>query len=344
MLSIRTGLLLAATVLCAAGESLAAKPPATAVAFTPDGKAVVVGSQAGIVVRSWPGLKPVRTLKTELQNVHDLAFSPDGKWLLAAGGEPGETGNVEVFSWDRAKPQAVRGGHDDVVYGVAWRRDSMGWITASLDRSLRTFSRAESKPGRKITGHSRGVKTVGILPDGKTFVSGGNDNSLRVWSLQTGKLIRSLNNHTLPIHDLAVRPVARRQPADRSKPEAQAKGRATRPSLALQASIVPPMIVTVSEDRSVRLWQPTIGRMVRFVRLDKAVPLAVRWTPDGGRIVIACSDGRLRVIDPDTVAIVQDTPAITGWTYSLDVHPNGREAVVGGADGAVRRVVLKRKP
>jgi WD40 repeat protein len=106
----------------------------------------------------------------------------------------------------------------------------------------------------------------------------------------------------------------------------------------------PPMVVTVSEDRSVRLWQPTIGRMVRFVRLNKAVPLAVRWTPDGTRIVISCSDGHVRVIDPDTAAVVQDLPAITGWAYSLDVHPNGREAVVGGADGAVRRVPLKRTP
>ena len=260
----------------------------------------------------------MRVLKTELQNVHDLAFSPDGKWLLAAGGEPGETGAVEVYFWNGTKRQAARGGHDEVVYGVAWRSDSSGWVTASLDRSLRVFDRANAKPGRKITGHSRGVKAVGILPDGKTLVSGGNDNSLRVWSLKTGKLIRSFNNHTHPIHDLAVHP--------------------SKDKDAL------PMVVTVSEDRSVRLWQPTIGRMVRFVRLDKAIPLAVRWTPDGSRIIIACSDGHVRVIDPDTVAIVRDTPAISGWAYSLDVHPNGREAVVGGADGAVRRVVLKRKP
>jgi len=314
-------LLFSLCVLCCLGVSTsahAAKPPVTAVAFTPDGKAVVVGSQAGIAVRSWPGLKPVRVLKTELQNVHDLAFSPDGKWLLAAGGEPGETGAVEVYFWNGTKRQAARGGHDEVVYGVAWRSDSSGWVTASLDRSLRVFDRANAKPGRKITGHSRGVKAVGILPDGKTLVSGGNDNSLRVWSLKTGKLIRSFNNHTHPIHDLAVHP--------------------SKDKDAL------PMVVTVSEDRSVRLWQPTIGRMVRFVRLDKAIPLAVRWTPDGSRIIIACSDGHVRVIDPDTVAIVRDTPAISGWAYSLDVHPNGREAVVGGADGAVRRVVLKRKP
>jgi len=307
----------AASTFLQCSVCIAAKPPVTAVAFAPDGKQVVAGSQAGIHVVSWPKLQRVRSLKTELQNVHALAFSPDGKRLLAAGGEPGETGVVEIFSWPGVKRQVGRTEHDDIVYGVTWRADSAGWVTAGLDRAIVVAAIGTKKSGRTITGHSRGVKAVGVLGDGKTLVSGGNDNSLRVWSLKTGKLIRSFNNHTKPIHDLAVRPA--------------------------QDGDALPMVVSVSGDRSVRLWQPTIGRMVRFVRLEKAIPLTVRWTPDGERIIVGCSDGHLRVIDPDTVAILQDSPAISGWAYSVAVHPTGRAAVIGGTNGALQRVALRTK-
>lgn len=294
---------------------MAAKPPVTAVAFSPGGKQVVAGSQAGIRVLSWPGLKPLKTIATKLDHVHDLEFSPNGKRLLAAGGTPGETGGWEVFSWPTAKPQAAGERDGDLVYAVAWKSDSSSWADGGLDRLIHVSS-ANGKP-LTIAGHSRGVTAVGFLPDGKTLVSGGRDNSLRVWSLPDGKPMRSLNNHTRPIHDLAVRP---------------------------QKGDGVPMVVTVSEDRSIRLWQPTIGRMVRFVRLKKAIPLAVAWTPDGSRIVVACNDGRLRVVDPDTVEIVQNSPGIAGWAYSVAVHPDGKSAVIAGADGAVKRVRLSGKP
>ena len=47
----------------------AAAPPITAAAFTPDGKQVVTGSQAGIEVRSWPALTVTGHLKTDLSHV-----------------------------------------------------------------------------------------------------------------------------------------------------------------------------------------------------------------------------------------------------------------------------------
>jgi WD40 repeat protein len=100
------------------------------------------------------------------------------------------------------------------------------------------------------------------------------------------------------------------------------------------------MLASVSDDRTVRFWQPTIGRMVRFVRLEGAVPLAVAWMPAGEAIVASCTDGRVRLVDPDTVNVLHDLPAIEGWAYSIAVHPQGREVVVGGEEGQLRRVVL----
>ena len=98
------------------------------------------------------------------------------------------------------------------------------------------------------------------------------------------------------------------------------------------------MVASAAGDRSVRFWQPTIGRMVRYARLV-AEPLDIAWLNDGSRVVVVCDDGRLRVIDSETVEVTLDIPAVAGWAYSLAVHPTDGSVVVGGVNGQVRRVV-----
>ena len=50
----------------------AAEPTITAIAFSPDGKSVVIGSQSGLQVRSWPDLKQRRPIETGLVHLHDF--------------------------------------------------------------------------------------------------------------------------------------------------------------------------------------------------------------------------------------------------------------------------------
>ena len=143
-------------------------------------------------------------------------------------------------------------------------------------------------------------------------MSTGVDQNLRVWDLTSGELIRSLNNHTLPVHDLALHP-------DES---------------AL------PMVISAGDDRTVRFWQPTIGRMVKFARL-KAAPLDVAWLNTGSKVVAACADGAIRLVDPDSVEVTDEIPALNGWVYSLAVHPTDGSIVVGGTNGKVLRIMPK---
>jgi WD40 repeat protein len=293
-----------------------AAPPLTALAFTPDGKAVVVGSQAGLEVRTWPELKPSRTLATELAHVHDLAFAPDGKTLAAAGGTPAYRGTVELYRWPDGKLLHRASPHRDLIYAVAWRSDAAVFATASMDRTVGLHEAASAKTIRVLEGHSRGVLAAVFLPGDAELVTAGIDESLRVWDVSSDKLLRTLPNHTRPVCDLKLRPGG------------DGEG--------------PPVLASVSDDRTVRLWQPTIGRLMRFVRLESA-PRAVAWTADGRTLLVACKDGRLRVIDPDTVEVVQDLPALDGVAYCLVVAPDG-SVLVGGENGQLRRLVVKQSP
>jgi WD40 repeat protein len=285
------------------GQPASPAPPITAAAFAKTGNHVVLGSQAGIQVLSWPDLKPGKGPITDLSHVHDLAFSPDGKSLLAAGGAPAELGAVEVLSWpdlkkiDRIKP------HKDLVYRVAWSPDGSRWACASADGTCSVFAAASRKRETTYEGHSRAVLAIAFLPDGKSIVSAGVDQTLQVWDAVTGKMLKNLDNHVASVNDVAVRP--------RFKPDAD------------------PMVVSVSEDRTVRLWQPTTGRLIRFARL-KAPPRVVAWSPDGARLLVACNDGRVLVMDPDTLEILSNQRGVEGRIHSLAIHPSEHNLLLGG--------------
>jgi DNA-binding beta-propeller fold protein YncE len=290
-----------------------AAPPVTAIAVAPDGKSVLVGSQAGVEARSYPSLEPTRSLPTEIPNVHDLAFSPDGKLLAVAGGLPGKRGLIDFFAWPEGKLLRSASVHRDCVYKVAWRSDSASVLTAGGGANVCVVQVETGKVVQTLDGHSKGVLAVAFLPGEEQLVSAGLDESVRLWTAKTGEPVRSFANHTQPVTDLAVRPGT------------DAK--------------TPPTLVSVSEDRTVRLWQPTVGRLVRFARLD-TVPVAVAWSRGGDRILTACKDGRVRVIDPDTMNVTETLAGIDGVAYCLAVTPDGH-VLVGGRGGQVKRIGVK---
>ena len=143
-------------------------------------------------------------------------------------------------------------------------------------------------------------------------MSTGIDQNIRVWDLTSGELLRSMNNHTLPVNDLALRP------NDSGLP----------------------MLVSVGDDKTVRFWQPTIGRMVKFARL-KGIPLDVSWVNNGTQVVAACDDGIIRIVDPDSVVITAEIQGLSGWIYALAVHPTDGSITIGGVNGQVKRIIPK---
>lgn len=299
-----------------ASIAAAAEPPITALAFDPTENELLVGSQKGVVRYSWPELNSPRVIETKLAQVHHIAFSPDGKTLALAGGTSGEEGTIELWMRPKLEDRRSYAIHSDLIYDFAWTADSQWLFTASHDGTVKQLSAKTGKVQKSFAGHSGPVISVGLLADQKTLVTAGTDQTIRVWNIAKGAVIRSFNNHTQPIRQLAVRPSTDSQTL--------------------------PMIATIARDRTLRIWQPTIGRMVRFLRLESVQPLALAWSPDGKMLCVTDDTGQLQQIDPDTLEILSTHKTGIERPISLVLDKEGKTALVAGNNGQLRAISLRK--
>lgn len=282
-----------------------ADPPITAVTIAPDEQQVVLGSQLGIEIRSLPDLNVTGKLATQLEHVHDLKFSPDGKSLLAAGGSPAQSGRVEVWNWSKRERTLEVDGHKDVVYRVAWSPKGTQWITCSGDGRCFVFSAAIGERVTQYEGHSRGV-LAGVYVDNYLIASTGIDQTIRLWNSGDGSHMRTLDNHVGTVNDVALQP-----------------------ALANPASDV---IATISEDRTVRTWQPRIGRLMRFTRLA-SVPRSLAWSNEGTKLYVGCDDAHFRIIDAESMETEAEVDGLVGRIYELVVDSASMFIVIAGERG-----------
>jgi WD40 repeat protein len=294
--------------LMGCSATLPADAPVTAVALAPDGQQLLIGSQRGIEIQSWPELAAVSTLPTKLVHVHDLRFSPDGKQLLAAGGSPAEGGEVEVWSWPQGKLLATVADHSDVVYRVAWSPQGTRWASCGGDARCFVYTAASEKPVA-YEGHSRPVSSI-LWLDERTLASVGIDQTVRLWNADTGAHLRTLDNHVGSVNDLAPQPGA---------------GDST-------AGPAVGVLATVGEDRTVRLWQPGIGRLMRFGRLASP-PRSVIWSADSTRLLVGCSDGMIRIIDWESMEPVAEISGGVGRIHELALDSGLELLLVAGERG-----------
>ncbi|NUQ63640.1 MAG: caspase family protein [Pirellulales bacterium] len=243
--------------------------PSDAVAFTPDGRRVVLGTWNGpILVRDVETGKEIHRLRGHSEGVFALAVSADGTRVATASDDQ------TVRLWDIAAGNELRcfQGHTDNVIAVAISPDGRYVLSSSSDNTVRLWDAGSGNEIRQYAGHSLWAASVSFSPDGRYVLAGACDNTAVLWDLATARPIRSY----------------------REKPE---EGYSTDTVQSAVFSADGRRILTAGEDKTVRLWDAASGQVIqRFVGHSAAVHAAC-FSPDGRQVVTGSEDGTLRYWD-----------------------------------------------
>ena len=119
---------------------------------------------------------------------HVGAFSPDGKRILAGGGNR-EKGKNWVVGWDvDSKKQTFKlSGHGNAILSLVYSPDGNTIATGSVDATVRLWEADNGNPLHVLVGHRQWVEGLAFTQDGKTLVSGSQDGTVRFWDVHMGR-------------------------------------------------------------------------------------------------------------------------------------------------------------
>ncbi len=297
-------------------------PLITAVAFSADGRSMAVSGYHEILLHEMSGGRPVKLaarLPGRAMRIHGLAFSPDSKTLVATGGDPAQSGEVQV--WDVAtrtlRFETKLSG--DTFFGVALSPDGTRAAFTGADKSIRLYDVVAGKEIRKMDHHEDWAFATVFGIDGKRLVSVGRDRAAKLIDASTGAFVENVNLLRDSLTTIARHP--------------------RRDWVLVGGQDRTPYLYRMDRPRAMRIADDST--LIRqFAKQDGPI-LAVAFSPDGSRIAVGAEAGPVRVYDTETGEVVASCTGHQGGIYAVQFVPDGSGLMAAGFDGELRFYDLK---
>jgi WD40 repeat protein len=282
------------------------------VAFTPDGRTLVVANEDGTLQLWDPAARQeIRKWQGPALKVMDLAVSGDGQRAATAAGlseKPDKGGDAQV--WDLASGKALAAYHDPAaaLKAVAFAPDGKALAVGGSDAAVRLVDAATGEVLTTLQRPGPGaINGLAFTPDGRTLAAAGgrrgdktSEGFVRLWDVATGK---------------------ERDTWRGTMDEAQC----------LRFSPDGKMLAVGCRDNTVRLWDVATGRERAALVGHRAwVHSLAFFHGDGSVLVSGAYDGKVKFWYADAGRELGTLTAGMEVVLSVALSPDGRKLAAGG--------------
>ena len=176
------------------GPIIYMQPPViTALRFSPDGSTIAVSGNREVLLHKADGSALLKRLPGKAERLLSIAFSNDGKLLIAGGGTPAQFGEVQI--WDVNSAQLLHASTltNDTVFGASLAPDGSRIAVGCADNTVHVFDAKSGKELYKIGNHENWVLATVFGIDSKRFVSAGRDRAAKLIDAQSGAFLENVN-------------------------------------------------------------------------------------------------------------------------------------------------------
>jgi WD40 repeat protein len=279
-------------------------------AYSPDGRTLLSGSQDG-TVKLWDLATYKERARFEFSGLRISAvdFSPDGK-LILANPKRWLAGSLKV--WDVGSGKLVHDLHSPVSPShCLFSRDGKMIVVAGgvyfnrkglQGNPICRVNLATGAQRRLMVGHKQEIGYLAAAPDGLLIVSGSSDRTARVWDVEKGKELASFKQRGW-IYGLAFSPDSR--------------------------------TLATSAGKDISLYDLTRWRKKATLRGHEKLVRSLAFLPDGRTLLSAAEDGLVCLWDLAS----KKQRAAYNWDLeqllTVAVAPDGMTAAAASAKGTI---------
>lgn len=288
-------------------ENAAIGSDALAIAFSPDGTLLAVGT-ANDTVEIWntSTWTLAQTLTGHTASVVSLAFSPDGTLLASGSGDV--SNNIKIWNTTTWTNTQTLNSHTQQVNALAFSPDATLLASGSNDDSVKIWNTTTWAVSQTLTGINADVTSVAFNPAGTLLASASaaTSNNIKIWQVSDWSNTQTLNVHTARVNSVAFNPAGT-------------------------------LLASGSDDALIKIWNTTSWTVSQTLTASAGNVNAVAFKNDGKLLASAHGNNSVQVWKTTSWGSLEHsftdhTGAVTALAWSSD----GRKLATCSIDDSAR--------